>query len=393
MNENKPKIRKKTNNDEWKQFKVGDLCFISTGRSNTQDKDDRGIYPFFVRSDIVEKSNKYLYDEEAVITIGDGVGTGKVYHYINGKYDLHQRCYRMFDFNNIDPKFFYYLFSQNFYQQVMKMSAKTSVDSVRLDMIKKLELYIPDNIDVQRFLSNMISNIDSLLDKENKKLQKLKNLKSAMLTKMFPKKGSRVPEIRFKGFSGEWRFEIFGKLVTIDRGGSPRPIEDYITNDNNGLNWIKIGDAPKYGNYITSTKEKIKFEGLSKTREVHPNDLILSNSMSFGKPYILKIDGCIHDGWLLIRNDKNIFDLYYLCLLLSSNNMMEQYRSLAAGSTVNNLNKELVSNVEVSFPTIDEQKKIGRCFNNLDSLIEKQNQKIEKLNQIKKAFIDKMFIQ
>lgn len=76
------------------------MCSISTGKSNTQDKIDNGIYPFYVRSPIIERSNKYLYDEEAVLTVGDGVGTGKVFHYVNGKYDLHQRCYRMYDFSD-----------------------------------------------------------------------------------------------------------------------------------------------------------------------------------------------------------------------------------------------------------------------------------------------------
>ena len=104
------------------------------------------------------------------------------------------------------------------------------------------------------------------------------------------------PKIRFKGFTKDWEQRKFSELVTIDRGGSPRPIDKFITNDENGLNWVKIGDAPEQGNYITQTAEKIRPEGLSKTREVHPGDLILSNSMSFGRPYIMAIDGCIHDG-------------------------------------------------------------------------------------------------
>lgn len=98
--------------------------------------------------------------------------------------------------------------------------------------------------------------------------------------------------------------EKLGNTLLIQRGGSPRPISNYITNDKNGLNWIKIGDCSPNSNIITSTKEKIKPEGLSKTREVFIGDLILSNSMSFGRPYILNINGCIHDGWLLLRNTK-----------------------------------------------------------------------------------------
>ena len=182
-------------------------------------------------------------------------------------------------------------------------------------------------------------------------------------------KKSDAPAIRFKGFSDAWEQRKFSELVQIERGGSPRPIDDFITDAPNGLNWIKIGDAPTQGNYITKTAEKIRPEGLSKTREVHPGDLILSNSMSFGKPYIMGIDGCIHDGWLLIRNTYGVFDLTFLCHLLGTPQMLSQYRSLAAGSTVNNLNKELVGNTVVTIPSITEQRVLGDYLEQLDNLI------------------------
>ena len=170
-------------------------------------------------------------------------------------------------------------------------------------------------------------------------------------------------------FHYSWEQRKFSELVQIERGGSPRPIDDFITDAPNGLNWIKIGDAPTQGNYITKTAEKIRPEGLSKTREVHPGDLILSNSMSFGKPYIMGIDGCIHDGWLLIRNTYGVFDLTFLCHLLGTPQMLSQYRSLAAGSTVNNLNKELVGNTVVTIPSITEQRVLGDYLDQLDNLI------------------------
>ena len=178
-----------------------------------------------------------------------------------------------------------------------------------------------------------------------------------------------IPAIRFKGFSDTWEQRKFSDLVQIERGGSPRPIDDFITDSPDGLNWVKIGDAPAQGNYITKTAEKIKPEGLSKTREVHPGDLILSNSMSFGKPYIMGIDGCIHDGWLLIRNTYKVFDLTFLCHLLGTPQMIIQYKSLAAGSTVNNLNKELVGNTVVTIPIIKEQRVLGQYLETLDNLI------------------------
>lgn len=182
-------------------------------------------------------------------------------------------------------------------------------------------------------------------------------------------KNTNVPAIRFKGFDDDWEQRKFSELVTIERGGSPRPIDKFITNDENGLNWVKIGDAPEQGNYITQTAEKIRPEGLSKTREVHPGDLILSNSMSFGRPYIMAIDGCIHDGWLAIRDTKKNFDLKFLCTLLGTDGMLNQYKAMAAGSTVNNLNKELVGGTSVAFPMMKEQIKIGDYFTTIDHLI------------------------
>ena len=199
------------------------------------------------------------------------------------------------------------------------------------------------------------------------------------------------PAIRFKGFTDDWEQRKFSDLVQIERGGSPRPIDDFITSKPNGLNWVKIGDAPSQGNYITQTAEKIKPEGLTKTREVHPGDLILSNSMSFGKPYIMAINGCIHDGWLLIRDMQKRFDLQFLCVLLGSPQMLIQYHSLAAGSTVNNLNKDLVGSTEVTVPYKEEQSQIGEYFKYLDNLITLHQRKYDSLVNVKKAMLEKMF--
>lgn len=199
------------------------------------------------------------------------------------------------------------------------------------------------------------------------------------------------PAVRFKGFNDDWKECKFKNTVLIERGGSPRPIEKFITTDSYGLNWVKISDAPFLGNYITKTAEKIKPSGLSKTRQVEPGDLILSNSMSFGKPYIMAINGCIHDGWLLIKNTKNNFFLTFLCYLLGTESMLAQYRAAAAGSTVNNLNKELVGNTNSKFPSLNEQQKIGAFFTTLDKLITLSQRKYDKLVNIKKVMLTKMF--
>ena len=180
-----PKFRFDGFSGDWEQRKVSDICSISTGKSNTQDKVNDGAYPFYVRSPIVERSNKYLYDEEAVLTVGDGVGTGKVFHYVNGKYDLHQRVYRMFGFSNeVSAKYFYYWFSDHFYKRVMAMTAKTSVDSVRYEMIADMELQMPSKPEQEK-IANFFTDLDKIITLHQRKLEKLKVVKKSMLESMF----------------------------------------------------------------------------------------------------------------------------------------------------------------------------------------------------------------
>ena len=180
------------------------------------------------------------------------------------------------------------------------------------------------------------------------------------------KEKPNCPLVRFAGFTDAWEQREFGQCVLIQRGGSPRPIDKYITHDGNGVNWIKIGDVSTDAKYIYKTEDKIIPEGAEKSRWVYPGDLILSNSMSFGRPYICQITGCIHDGWLLIRDEKKIFDKEFLVQFLSSDSMLSQYKALAAGSTVNNLNKDLVSSTAIRYPKKDEQTVLGQFFGRID---------------------------
>jgi type I restriction enzyme, S subunit len=156
-----------------------------------------------------------------------------------------------------------------------------------------------------------------------------------------------------------WEKKKLGEVLTIERGGSPRPIVKYLTNLPDGINWIKISDATASDKYIFETKEKITKEGLHKTRMVNEGDFILSNSMSFGRPYIMKTSGCIHDGWLVLKQKgQKIFDTEFLFYLLSSPYVFKQFDYLASGSTVRNLNIALVSSVEIPLPPLPEQQRI-----------------------------------
>ena len=238
-----------------------------------------------------------------------------------------------------------------------KKDESTGVPSLSKTAINDIDVLAPKH-DEQQIIGQFFAAIDNLITLHQRKCISFTG-----------RAGRLISTVNKKRITSSWEQRKFSELVQIERGGSPRPIDDFITDAPNGLNWIKIGDAPTQGNYITKTAEKIRPEGLSKTREVHPGDLILSNSMSFGKPYIMGIDGCIHDGWLLIRNTYGVFDLTFLCHLLGTPQMLSQYRSLAAGSTVNNLNKELVGNTVVTIPSITEQRVLGDYLEQLDNLI------------------------
>ena len=155
-----------------------------------------------------------------------------------------------------------------------------------------------------------------------------------------------------------WVWCRLGDILNIARGGSPRPIQDYLTNEKDGLNWIKIGDTEKGGKYIETVKEKIKPSGLSHTRAVKAGDFLLTNSMSFGRPYILKVDGCIHDGWLVLGNVEKSMIPDFLYFILSSDFIYQSFAFAAAGSTVKNLKSETVQGTLFPLPPLNEQSRI-----------------------------------
>lgn len=188
----------------------------------------------------------------------------------------------------------------------------------------------------------------------------------------------------------DWEVQVLGDCSDIFRGGSPRPIEAYLTTSSNGYNWIKIGDVQQNEKFIYRTEEKIIKEGVTRSRFVHKGDFLLSNSMSFGRPYILKIDGCIHDGWLVIQNYQPFFDSNFLYYLLCSEYIIKQYKTKAAGSGVLNLNKELVSSIKIIRPTIQEQQAIAAALSDVDELLSSLGQLIAKKKDIRLAAMQEL---
>lgn len=158
---------------EWTYEPINDFASITTGASDTQDRIEDGIYPFFVRSQKVEKINKFSFDGEAILTSGDGVGVGKIFHYINGKFDFHQRVYCIHGFReNVDGKYFFNQFSNHFFDRVMSMTAKSSVDSVRREMIADMKIYLPPTRKEQTTIAHILSDMDLEMESlENKKVK------------------------------------------------------------------------------------------------------------------------------------------------------------------------------------------------------------------------------
>lgn len=187
-----------------------------------------------------------------------------------------------------------------------------------------------------------------------------------------------------------WTYSTIGDVCIVERGGSPRPIDKYITEDSNGVNWIKIGDTND-SMYITETAQKIKPEGIRKSRYVHAGDFLLSNSMSFGRPYILKIDGCIHDGWLVLKDNDNIFDKRFLYYYLSAKPTYEKFKRMAVGGVVNNLNSDMVRSLLVPIPPKQVQGKIADLLDKINSIVSIRKQQLKKLDELVKSRFIEMF--
>ena len=367
-----PKIRFKGYTEDWEQRKVSELCSISTGKSNTQDKVEDGEYPFYVRSPIIERSTKYLYDEEAVLTVGDGVGTGKVFHYVNGKYDLHQRCYRMYDFTDeLNAHYFYHTFSKLFYKRVMAMTAKTSVDSVRLEMIADMEIPCPD-IKEQVQIGAYFDNLDHLITLHQRKCEETKKLKKYMLQKMFPQNGQSVPKIRFAGFTEDWeqrKLEDFGKAT----GGTS--IESEFSED--GIyKVISIGSYSENSVYNDQGIRAIKSDKTS-NRVLNRNDLtmILNDKTTsgniIGRVLLIEESGIYVYNQRTERIEINLdeYDPVFLYEMLNAPNIREKIIKQAQGNTQIYVNWTAISLLEYMIPSKEEQVKIGEYLHSISNLI------------------------
>jgi len=288
-----------------------------------------------------------------------------------------------------DNKYLSYLFQTDAWRyQLRKELTEVKLYSVSQKALKSTWIIVPPHDEkeaIVRYLDSKCSAIDEAIERHKMIIEKLEDYRTKVVSHaVMHGLNPGVEEKRYPVIGlcpSHWKVSRLKFSASVVRGGSPRPIENYIT-DKNGLNWIKIGDATGNGKYINSTKQQIIPEGLSKTRLVHPGTLLLTNSMSFGHPYVLNIDGCIHDGWLAF-SDYDGIEQDYLYYYLMSDSAMNQFVRTVEGSVVNNLNIEKVKNSLITIPPIGEQKEIV-------AYLDKQNAIIDDAVRTKEAIVTKL---
>ncbi|VPZ41794.1 type I site-specific deoxyribonuclease chain S [Streptococcus pneumoniae] len=305
----------------------------------------------------------------------------------------------------------YYLLSDNFINRVNNKSTGTSYPAINDYNFNLLLIALPPLSEQQRIVEAIESALEKVDEYAESLLKRIKAEKEKLISEGKIKRDKKETEI-FRGDDGKhygkfadgstqeidvpydipdtWEWVRFSTLVEIVRGGSPRPIKDYLTSEVDGINWIKIGDTEKGEKYINNVKEKIKKSGLNKTRFVKKGTFLLTNSMSFGRPYILNVDGAIHDGWLAISNYENSLNKDYLFYILSSNVVYSQFLSLISGAVVKNLNSDKVASILIPLPPLAEQQRIIEAIESALEKVDEYAESYNRLEQLDKKFPDKL---
>ena len=368
----------------WKTVKLGDVCTIYNGgtpKSKTKSYWE-GDIKWLTPKDMGKLDGKFVSDTARKIT-HDGLNNSSaklvpansvilscrapIGHVFVNECDMsfNQGCKGLVPSNEILVEFLYYfLFSSK--QLLNDLGTGTTFKEISSKTLSNVFFSFPSLAEQERIVAKLdtaFAEIDKTVSLVQNKIADIQSLNNALLA---------------NNLSNTKNTEKLGDVIEIARGGSPRPIKSFITTEDDGVNWIKIGDTEQGGKYISTTKEKIKPSGVSRSRYVKENDFLLSNSMSFGRPYILKTTGCIHDGWLVLSKYQESFIADYLYYLLSSSLVQNQFENLARGSTVRNLNIELVSEVIVPILPLTEQQRVVAKLDVAYSAFEMANDAMEK---------------
>lgn len=342
-----------------------------------------------------EVSSKYIFKPgDMFITMTDLTPTAQALGFPaiipkdENTYLHNQRLGKLVGFNG-DLAFFYNLLrTMKKQKEVVSASSGTTVKHTSPDKFLNRICLFP-NKEEQTKIGNYFQKLDALINQHQQKHDKLNSIKKAMLEKMFPKQGETMPEIRFKGFSGEWEEKELGELAEIVRGASPRPIEDPKWFDSqSSVGWLRIRDVTEQDGRIHYLEQRISKLGQEKTRVLHEKHLLLSIAASVGKPVVNYVETGVHDGFLIFK--KPLFELEFMYQWLKS--FETKWQQFGQPGSQVNLNSDIVKNLTITIPTNEEQTAIGNYFQKLDVLINQHQQQITKLNNIKQACLSKMFV-
>lgn len=364
--------------EDWDVIKIGKHAKINTGEKDTKDRKDEGKYPFFVRSQDIERINTYSHDGEAVLTAGDGAGTGKVFHYINSKFDLHQRVYKIYDFSKaLNGKYFYYQFSSRFLNRLLTLTAKSSVDSVRKETIAGMPIPMPD-LKEQTAIATALSDVDNLIESLDKLIAKKKAIKQATMQQLLTGK-KRLP-----GFSGEWETKWVADMGEVVTGGTP-------STSNNTLwgaryPWITPTDISHNRDLYTSERH-LSEKGLAAIKPLPPETVLITCIASIGKNAVLKKKGgCNQQINAIIPNSS--YSANFIYYVMEHN---KQYILANSGTTATNIiSKVTFTKLKFSFPNFKEQKAIATILSDIDSEIEALEKRKAKTQQIKEGMMQEL---
>ncbi len=372
----KTEIIRKNIPKEWSHTKLGDILRIGSGKDYKHL--GAGDIPVFGTGGYILSVDKELYDGETVC-IGRK-GTIDKPFYFKGKLWTVDTLFYTYGYSRTTAKYISHVFRNINWVYYNEASG---VPSLSKSTIESIKISLPPLPEQTRIVA-VLETWDKAIELLSKKIAIKKVIKKGLMQELLT--GCK----RLKGFTDPWQSTKLGDLCAISRGGSPRPIEAFLTNKKDGLNWLRIGDIQAGNRFIFSTKEKIIKEGLKKTTLVSPGDFILSNSMSFGRPYIMKIHACIHDGWLALKNLRKNIDKNYLYYKLSSQEVQNNFVSISAGSGVQNLKKETVSALILEIPSIPEQTAIADILTTADNEIEALEKKRKIIEQQKKFLLNNL---
>lgn len=357
--------------NSWQVKKLKYLCKVTTGNKDTVNAVEDGKYPFFVRSQTVERINSIGADCEAVLTAGDGVGVGKVYHYYKGKFDFHQRVYMLYDFGDVIGRFVYYYLSSNFYKVALEGNAKSTVDSLRLPQFLNFAFSLPTIKEqdwIVDFLDHETTKIDHLIEKQQRLIELLKEKRQAVISHAVTK--GLDPNVPMKDSGVEWLGEVPERWVVksyrlasrIYRGKfGHRPRNDPAFYDGD-YPFIQTGDVARAGKYITSYSQTLNEKGKEVSQLFPKGTLMMAIAANIGDIAILGFEAYAPDSVVGFKPNNDI-DLEFLRYsFIAALPALEQ---TSTQSTQANLNVERIGAVKSTFPSLQEQREIVGYLDNL----------------------------